>query len=79
MAEKAQEPLAGSGWLPEPLRIPRHESASLSSACDSDPRSQADAAIVETTVNGDETAMVETKPLGEDKSVANDTPAVAAE
>jgi hypothetical protein len=30
MAEKAQELLAGSGWLPEPLRTSRHESASPS-------------------------------------------------
>jgi ParB family transcriptional regulator, chromosome partitioning protein len=79
MAERAQELLAGSGWLPEPLRTPRHESASSSSACHSDPASQADTAIVETTANGDETAMVETGPLGEDESVANDSPAVAAE
>lgn len=79
MAEKAQELLAGSGWLPEPLRTSRHESASPSSACDSDPTSQADTAVVETTANGDETAVVETRPLGEDESVANDFPAVAAE
>jgi ParB family transcriptional regulator, chromosome partitioning protein len=79
MAEKAQELLAGSGWLPEPLRTSRQESASPSSACDSDPTSQADTAVVETTANGDETAVVETRPLGEDESVANDSPAVAAE
>jgi ParB family chromosome partitioning protein len=79
MAEKAQELLAGSGWLPEPLRTSLQESASPSSACDSDPVSQADTAVLETTANGNETAMVETRPLGEDESVANDSPAVAAE
>jgi ParB family chromosome partitioning protein len=79
MAEKAQELLAGSGWLPEPLRTSRHESASPSSACHSDPASRTLTAVVETTVNGAETAMVETRPLGEDESVANDSPAVAAE
>jgi ParB family chromosome partitioning protein len=79
MAEKAQELLGGSRWLPEPLRTPRHQGASPSPARDSESTSQADTAIVETTANGDETAMVETKPLGEDESVANDTPAVAAE
>jgi ParB family chromosome partitioning protein len=79
MAERAQELLAGSGWLPEPLRTPRYEGASPSSARDSDPTSHVESAVVETTENGDETAMVEIKPLGEDESVANDTPAVAAE
>jgi ParB family chromosome partitioning protein len=79
MAEKAQELLAGSGWLPEPLRTPGHESASPSSARDSDPKSQADTAIVETTADGDETAIAEAKAVSEDKAVANDTPAVAAE
>ena len=79
MAEKAQELLAGSGWLPEPLRTSRHESASPSSACDSDPTSQADTAVVETTANGDETALVEAKTVSKDKAVANDSPAVAAE
>jgi ParB family transcriptional regulator, chromosome partitioning protein len=79
MAEKAQELLAGSGWLPEPLRTSRDESASPSSACDSDPTSQADTAVVETTANGDETALVEAKTVSKDKAVANDSPAVAAE
>jgi ParB family transcriptional regulator, chromosome partitioning protein len=79
MAERAQELLAGSGWLPEPLRRPRRESTSPSWVCNGNPTSQADAAIVETTANGDEKAMVETKPLGEDESVANDSPALAAE
>jgi ParB family chromosome partitioning protein len=79
MAEKAQELLASSGWLPEPLRTPGRESGSSSAACDSDPTSQAETAIVETAANGDEMAMVETKAVSEDESVANDTPAVAAE
>jgi ParB family chromosome partitioning protein len=79
MAEKAQELLAGSGWLPEPLRTSLHENASPPSARDSDPTSQAETAIAETTADGGEKAMVETKAVSEDESVANETPAVAAE
>ena len=79
MAEGARELLAGSQWLPEPLRRPRRESTSPSWARDSNPTSQAGAAIVETTANGEETAMAEAKTLSEDKAVANDSPAVAAE
>jgi ParB family chromosome partitioning protein len=79
MAEKAQELLAGSGWLPAPLRTPGRDNGSSSAACDSDPTSQAETAIVETTANGGETAMAEAKTVSEDKSVATDTPAVAAQ
>jgi len=47
MAEKAEVLLAGSGWLPEPLRTPRRFIASSSSALDEDAISVADSGGVE--------------------------------
>src|SRR5262249_30520577 len=74
MAERAQELLAGSGWLPEPLRtsgraitpMPAVQSGSLASSEDS-------------ASAGHETAMANSYSSAEDQPVATETPTVAAE
>ncbi len=48
MAEKAQELLAGAGWLPEPLRTPGR---AMPSATEAEPVSAAD--VVAPTEDGD--------------------------
>jgi ParB family chromosome partitioning protein len=79
MAEKAEVLLAGSGWLPEPLRTPGRFIASLSSALDEDAISVADSGGVETTAVGCETAMVETEASIQDGQAVIDPQAAAAE
>ncbi|HEV7252117.1 MAG TPA: ParB/RepB/Spo0J family partition protein [Mesorhizobium sp.] len=85
MASQAQELLAGSGWLPEPLRTPGRTSvlgeapaADLPAVPATDGAS--DPTIAETTVTGGETAMAQDEPLGEYEEVNAASPhAVAAE
>jgi ParB family chromosome partitioning protein len=79
MAEKAEVLLAGSGWLPEPLRTPGRFIASSSSALDEDAISVADSSGVETTAVGCETAMVETEASIQDGQAVIDPQAAAAE
>ncbi len=84
MAEKAEGLLAGSGWLPEPLRTPGRD---LLTAVDIEANPQAggeDAssgpAVGETAADGGETAIGETEPFGEDEPVADEAShAIAAE
>jgi len=78
MAEKAEVLLAGSGWLPEPLRIGRFI-ASSSSALDEDAISVADSGGVATAAVGCETAMVETEASIQDGQAVIDPQAAAAE
>jgi len=80
MAEQAQTLLAGSGWLPEPLRTPGRDvlSAVESDAIDA-AEAGADAAGEETAADGGETAVVEDDEVTEDESVALEAHATAAE
>jgi ParB family chromosome partitioning protein len=79
MAEKAQALLAGSGWLPEPLRTPgRPIAASTQSEGESEPDVGLDSAGVETAADGCETAMVEAEGSDQDEPVPAEPP-VAAE
>jgi ParB family chromosome partitioning protein len=80
MAEKAQELLAGSGWLPEPLRTPGRslpdvvETTSIESSESVDqPTGE------ETALNGGETAMAEDEQPAEDDPVAVDSHTIAAQ
>ncbi len=75
MAEKAEALLAGSGWLPEPLRTPGRVVASPSS----DAGATDEPVGVETAAAGCETAMVEVEPSREDEPPVADPPLAAAE
>jgi ParB family chromosome partitioning protein len=80
MAEQAQTLLAGSGWLPEPLRTPgRDVPNSVETDAIDAAEADADAASVEMTADGGETAVVEDEELAEDDSVAFEAHATAAE
>lgn len=66
MAEAAQTLLAGSGWLPEPLRTPRH---AASETGEPSVTVGPEAVGVETAANGQEAVVVETACLAEDEQV----------
>ncbi|MEF2074441.1 ParB/RepB/Spo0J family partition protein [Consotaella aegiceratis] len=82
MAAEAETLLAGTGWLPEPLRTPGHETAQVQDdgeasssieATDDADAAEPDAAVEETTAGDGETAM------GEEDSLADTDDADAAE
>jgi len=80
MAEQAQALLAGSGWLPEPLRTPGRDLTSAVEPDAIDPvEAGADVAGEELTADGGETAMVEDEEVTKDESVALEAHATAAE
>jgi ParB family transcriptional regulator, chromosome partitioning protein len=76
MAEKAQELLASSGWLPEPLRTP---GSTASPSPDIEAASPSAPGGEESTATGYETAMAEFESPTEDEPVAPDPHSVAAE
>ena len=79
MAEKAQALLAGSGWLPEPLRTPgRPIAAPAQNDAEPEPDEGLDSAGVETAADGCETAMVDAEGSDQDEPVPAEPP-VAAE
>jgi ParB family chromosome partitioning protein len=85
MAAEAETLLAGSGWVPEPIRTPGRDLPQptvrgtvpivLSDAIDTEPSGE------ETAVDGGEPAMAEDAEVNDDEEVAADEPpyAVAAE
>ena len=79
MAEKAEALLAGSGWLPEPLRTPGRMLPTAVEATDAEVADIAESAGEETAVGGGEPAMAEDDPVAEDEPVAIETNAIAAE
>ena len=79
MAERAQELLAGAGWLPEPLRTPGRAMTLSSPTVEPDAAREPETFGAETAAAGDETAMAESDTSTEDEPVAIDPPAVAAE
>ena len=79
MAERAEALLAGSGWLPEPLRTPGRPIASSSSASQEVAISVTDSAGVEMAANGYETAIAETALSAENELDAADPIALVAE
>ncbi len=77
MAGKAEALIAGTGWLPEPLRTPGRMIASVA-------EEDGEAAIsgiegVEASTCDGETAMAETGTAADDEPVTAETPTVAAE
>ena len=79
MAEKAQALLAGSGWLPEPLRTPGHALPSAAEATDAEAGIAAELAGEETAANGGETAVGGDDAAAEDEPVAVEHDAIVAE
>ena len=75
MAEKAEALLAGSGWLPEPLRTPGRALPNSVEAIEAD----AADVVEETAADGGEPAMAEAETPEEDEPVAIETHAIAAE
>ena len=79
MAERAQELLAGSGWLPEPLRTPGQAIAMAPASSEAEADTPADFAGEESAVTGGEAAMADTERSAEDEPLAIGPHAVAAE
>lgn len=80
MAGQAEELLAASGWLPEPLRTPGRTTLKAVESDIADPaEAGADADGEETAADGGETAVVEDEEVTEDESVAREPQATAAE
>jgi ParB family chromosome partitioning protein len=79
MAERAQELLAGSGWLPEPLRTPGRAITASSPTPETISDSPIEATSEESATAGNETAMADSERSGEDEPTAIDPHAVAAE
>jgi ParB family chromosome partitioning protein len=77
MASQAEHLLAGSGWLPEPLRTPRRAQHGSQTATTS---ARDEAPVEETAAIESETAIEETAPEGEAEDASADEPQdVAAE
>ncbi len=80
MAEKAQELLVGSGWLPEPLRTPGRSRPDAVEPTSIEPLEPVDEPTGENTaLNGGETAMAEDEQQSEDEPVTVAPHAIAAE
>jgi hypothetical protein len=79
MAVRAEELLAGSGWIPEPLRTPGQVIRSTSLAPEPSQASAVASAREETAVTGYETAMVDPEGPAEDAHVLAEQQPVAAE
>jgi ParB family chromosome partitioning protein len=79
MAERAHELLAGSGWLPEPLRTPGRAIDVKSSTLESNQISPMAPAGEESAATGYETAIGDSRAPDEDAFVPAERPLVAAE
>ena len=78
MAERAQEVLAGSGWLPEPLRTPGRAISATSPTSESGPISPS-ASGEDAPVSECGAAMPDVEHAAEDDAILTDEPLVAAE
>jgi ParB family transcriptional regulator, chromosome partitioning protein len=79
MAERAQELLQGSGWLPEPLRTPNRPLVPTSQALDAPDQSSTESAGVDSAATGCEAAMGDAATLGEDEPATIEPHIIAAE
>ncbi|MER9316336.1 ParB/RepB/Spo0J family partition protein [Mesorhizobium sp. M0659] len=79
MAEKAQELLADSGWLPEPLRTPGRSVEAVDETASIASDRSIDEQVADMAVGGDEPAMAETELRTEADAAEIQTDAVAAE
>ena len=79
MAERAQELLGGSGWLPEPLRTPGRPSTTPSPTSEVESDSPVESSGEDSAATGCETAMADSEPSAEYEPVATEPHTVAAE
>jgi ParB family chromosome partitioning protein len=79
MAERAYELLAGSGWLPEPLRTPGQATEVSSPVSEVSEGSSTGSVGGESAATGYETAIGDSKAPAEDAFVPAEQPLVAAE
>jgi len=79
MAVRAEELLAGSGWIPEPLRTPGRAIGATSSVSEPSQTSAVASAGEESALTGYETAMVDPEGPAEDARVLTEHQPVAAE
>jgi len=79
MAERAQELLAGSGWIPEPLRTPGRVTGAASLLSEASQTSAAASSEEESVATGYETAMADSEGPAEDARVLSEQQPVAAE
>ena len=79
MAERAQELLAGTGWLPEPLRTPGQAISTTSVDVESDQVSRSDSIGEDTKPAEREAARPGAEHPAEDDAILTDEPLVAAE
>ena len=79
MAERAQELLNGSGWLPEPLRTLNRPLGTASRVMDAVDQSSTKPAGVESAAAGYDVAMGAVAALGEDEFAATEPRIIAAE
>lgn len=79
MAEKAQELLSGSGWLPEPLRTPSRSVVAAVEPASTATAHSVNQQVEEMAADGDDRAMAEAELQIEDEAAEIDTHAIAAE
>ena len=79
MAERAQELLDRSGWLPEPLRTPNRPFGAASQALDAADQPSTESAGAESAAVGHDVAMGDVATLGEDEPAAIEPRIIAAE
>jgi ParB family chromosome partitioning protein len=79
MAVRAEELLAGSGWIPEPLRTPGRTIGTSSLTSEPSPLSAVASVGGESALTGYETAMVDPDRPAEDARVLAEQQPVAAE
>ena len=77
MATEAEALLAGSGWLPEPLRTPGRVNAPMAEVLEVEPMTVAELTVVETAADGGELAVADDDTAAEDEEAAE--PAAAKE
>jgi ParB family transcriptional regulator, chromosome partitioning protein len=79
MAERAEELLAGSGWLPEPLRTPDRNITATPLTPETSSNTRTESAGEESVDTGYETAMADPRRSAEDEPAEAEPHAVAAE
>jgi ParB family chromosome partitioning protein len=79
MAVRAEELLAGSAWIPEPLRTPGRAVTTASPASDVSETSEVASLGEETALAGYETAMVDPEGPADDARILSEHQQVAAE
>jgi ParB family transcriptional regulator, chromosome partitioning protein len=73
MATEAETLLAGSGWLPEPLRTPGRAIVTTIDGGEAEPAFDVDPVVEETAENGGELAMADDDAPADDEDVAEPT------